>query len=69
MPSADSPARPMSLGNMRSLGPHSLDVTCGACGYHTTFNVDAWPDEVLVQSFEPRMQCGQCGHQGANVRP
>jgi hypothetical protein len=25
---------PMTLGNMRSLGPRSLDVTCKACGHH-----------------------------------
>ncbi len=61
--------RPMTLGNMRSLGPRSLDVTCTACGYHTTFNVDAWPDEVLVPSFGPRMRCTRCGHLGANVMP
>ena len=61
--------RPMTLGNMRGLGPRSLDVTCTACGYHTTFNVDDWPDEVLVPSFGPRMRCTKCGHLGANVMP
>jgi hypothetical protein len=34
----------MTLGNVRSLGPRSLDVQCKACDYHTTVNVDNWPD-------------------------
>jgi hypothetical protein len=63
------PAGPMTLGNMRSLGPRSLDITCKACGYHTTFNVDAWPDEVLVMSFGRRIRCTMCGHLSVNVMP
>jgi hypothetical protein len=39
---------PMTLGNMRSLGPHSLDVQGRACGYHITVNVDKWLDEESV---------------------
>ena len=63
------PAGPVSLGDMRGLGPRSLDVTCRACGHHTLFNVDDWPDEVLVSSFGQRMRCARCGHLGASVRP
>jgi hypothetical protein len=60
-PPAPSVGRPqpegMTLGNMHSLGPRSLDVTCKASGHRTIFNVDDWPDEVLVPSFGPRMRC------------
>jgi DNA-directed RNA polymerase subunit RPC12/RpoP len=59
----------MSLRNMRSLGPRSLDVTCTACGYRTTINVDDWPGNATVPSFGPRMRCSRCRHLGANVRP
>jgi hypothetical protein len=59
----------MTLGNMRNLGPRSLDVTCTACGRRESVNVDAYPDDVEVPSFGPRMRCGKCGHLGANVRP
>jgi hypothetical protein len=62
------PAGPMTLGNMRSLGPRSLDVTCRACGHHMTVNVGEWLDEVLVISTGPRMRCRKCGHLGASVR-
>jgi hypothetical protein len=68
-PSTSERQKGMSLGNMRSLGPRSLDVTCTACGRRTIFNLDDWPDEVLVQWFAPRMRCSKCGHRGANVRP
>jgi hypothetical protein len=57
-----------TLGNMRSLGPRDLDVTCKACGHHTTVNVDAFPDDMPVLALGPRMRCTKCGHLGANVR-
>jgi hypothetical protein len=60
---------PMTLGNMRSLGPRDLDVTCKACGYHTTVNMDAWPDEEPVPAFGRRMRCTKCGHLSASARP
>jgi ribosomal protein L37E len=63
------PTGPMTLGNMRSLGPRSLDVTCAVCGYRTIVNVDFWPDEAMVLSFGPQLRCRRCGHQGVNVRP
>jgi ribosomal protein S27E len=59
----------MTLGNMRGLGPRSLDVTCKACGHHTTVNVDGEPDDVTVPSLGPRMRCSKCGQLGASVRP
>jgi hypothetical protein len=67
-PPASSATRPMALGNMRSLGPRALDVTCRTCGHHMTVNVGEWLDEVLLISSGPRMRCGKCGHLGASVR-
>jgi hypothetical protein len=64
-----TPTGPMTLGNMRSLGPRDLDVTCRACGFHTTVNVDAFLDDVGVPSFGPRMRCTRCGHLGASASP
>jgi hypothetical protein len=43
----------MTLGNVRSLGPRSLDVQCKACDYHTTVNVDNWPNTESVPAFGP----------------
>jgi hypothetical protein len=68
-PSVRERPEPMTLRNMRSLGPHSLDVTCKACGYRTAVNVDGWPDEELVKHFGRRMRCSRCGRLGASVRP
>ena len=60
---------PMNLGNMRQNGVRGLFVTCGACCYTTSINLDAWPCNVLVPSFGPRMRCTTCGHLGGNAIP
>jgi transcription elongation factor Elf1 len=63
------PAKGADLGNMRSLGVRSLDVTCLTCGHHTSVNVDRFPDHVITQSLGRRMRCKKCGRLGASVRP
>jgi hypothetical protein len=55
------PNGPMTLGNMRRNGVRGLDVTCRARGHRTGVNVDAWPDDVPVSSFGPRMRCSHRG--------
>jgi hypothetical protein len=69
MPRSDEPTKPMTLGNMRSLGVRSLFAACRACGHKTKVNVDAWPDDVLVSSFGPHMRCRLCGNLGATAIP
>jgi hypothetical protein len=65
----DEPIRPMTLGNMRSRGVHSLFATCLACGHKTKVNVDAWPDDAPVPSFVRHMRCTRCGNLGASAIP
>jgi hypothetical protein len=67
--SSSEPIVPMDLGNMRSLGVHSLTVSCETCHHETVVNVDSWPDHMTVPSFGPRMVCTRCGASGAEVRP
>jgi hypothetical protein len=69
MPRSDEPIRPMTLGNMRSLGVRSLFATCLACGSKTEVNVDAWPDDAPVPSFTRHMRCMRCGNLGASAIP
>ena len=61
MPRSDEPTKPMTLGNMRSLGVRSLFATCLTCGSKTEVNVDAWPNDVPVPSFTRHMRCGNLG--------
>src|SRR5260221_14792506 len=56
MTRSDEPIQPMTLGNMRQNGVRGLFVTCPHCGYETAVNMDAWPDDVPVPSFAPRMR-------------
>jgi hypothetical protein len=70
VPSAsERPSQPVTLGGMRVLGVRSVYVTCSACGYASTVNVDDWEDDVFITSFGPYVKCAKCGHLGAVVRP
>jgi hypothetical protein len=60
---------PMTLGNMRSNGVRSLDVSCWQCHHQAIVSADPWPDHVPVPSFGPRMVCTRCGIIGADARP
>ncbi len=62
---------PMTLGNMRENGVHTLAVYCmsGRCHHNAVLEVDHMPDNVEVPSLAPRMMCTACGLIGADVRP
>jgi hypothetical protein len=67
--STRQPTGPMTLGNMRSLGPRDLRAWCKACDHHSTVNECAYPDHIGVPSFCPRTRCSKCGRLGASLRP
>ena len=59
---------PMDLPNMRArTALRSLSVSCAACHQSVRFNVDAYPDHILVVVFGPI--CTGCGMIGADARP
>jgi hypothetical protein len=62
---------PMTLGNMRVNGVRSLSVRCHAlgCNHESILDMSAYPDEIPVPSFGPRMRCLICGHRDADARP
>jgi hypothetical protein len=64
-----APSDPITLGQMRELGVRSLYITCSACGYASTVNVDDWQDDVLIEPFGPSVKCAKWGHLGGVVRP
>lgn len=59
----------MTLGNMRSLGVRSIELTCLACHHSAALDVSAYPDDRTVPSFRGR--CTRCGTRGrrVDVRP
>jgi hypothetical protein len=72
-PSAPSgikrPPQPEMLGDMRALGVWSVYITCSACGYASTVNVDDRQDDVVIRSLGLQVQCAKCGNLGAVVQP
>ena len=63
------PIIPMTLGNMRENGVRSLAVSCSLCHHRAVVDAAAWPDDVPVPTFGPRMVCTRCGNVGADARP
>jgi len=61
----------MTLGHMRQLGVHRLQVSClnQACRHEAVFDVSGYPDDMEVLSFARRMKCSKCGGENAFVRP
>jgi hypothetical protein len=61
-------SEPMTLGNMRANGVHTLAVYC-RCNHDAILDAASYPDEMPVPAFGPRMVCTVCGAIGADVRP
>ncbi len=61
----------MTLGNMRKLDIHQLDVLCQnpACSHAITFSGDDYAEELELAWFKPRMICARCGGRRIDVRP
>jgi hypothetical protein len=64
----DDPA-PMTLGNMRVNGVHTLAVYGQLCNHASVLDVNHYADDVPMPSFGPRMVCTSCGVIGADARP
>jgi hypothetical protein len=44
-------------------------ATCNLCHHQAVLDVNAYPDDVTVPSFAPRLVCTACGIIDADVRP
>jgi hypothetical protein len=53
---------PMTLANMRENGVRSLFIYCTCCHHSAELNADAYPDDLPVPCFCPRMVRTRCGH-------
>ena len=69
LPGTITPGPPMTSGNMRKLGVHSLAVTCQLCHHEAVVPADRWGDDVQVRAFRLRIVCTRCRIIGADERP
>ena len=61
----------ITVGEMRSSGPHRLLIYCQdyRCAHSVVVDASHWPDNVRLSDLEPRFTCQTCGRRGADVRP
>jgi len=61
---------PMTLGNMQANGVRILAGRASVAAAITfAFSMSAYPDDVPVPLFDPRLRYEICGHHEANARP
>lgn len=60
---------PMTLGNMRDLGPRSVVASCLTCLHSAIVNVDRFPDAFPVPDLALRMWCSKCRSRDIQTRP
>ena len=63
------PGPAMTLGNMRQMGVQRLLISClnPECLHSGLLDVSAYPDEIMVPAFLPRMVCARCGCRGRHI--
>jgi hypothetical protein len=63
---AEAVQRPSAARSALSFIPWCLSR---GCNHFRILDVSAYPDDVPVPSFGPRLRCERCGHLGADARP
>jgi len=58
----------MTIGNMRSHGVKSIEVTCG-CGHNALVDASQLDDLTELPFLRTRMRCSACGSRPIDVRP
>jgi hypothetical protein len=61
----------MTLGDMRELGVHEINVLClnPACEHEMTFRADDYAEDIELSWFRPRMVCARCSDRRLDVQP
>jgi hypothetical protein len=58
----------MTIGNMRSHGVRSIEVTCG-CGHSALVDADQLDDLTELSGLRARLRCSACNCRPIDVRP
>jgi hypothetical protein len=61
----NEPIEPMTLGNMRANGVHSLAVSCHLCHHEAIINAAHWPDDCRCR----RLGRGWCAPAAGSSAP
>jgi len=60
---------PMTIGNMRALGPRNVLATCRTCLHSAIVSADRFPDAFPVPDIALRLWCSKCRSRDIDTRP
>lgn len=60
---------PMTLADMRALGPRTIEAFCMSCDHSAIIEADTLPPHYPVPDVALKLRCSECGSKDIQTRP